>query len=143
MLRAITSTRRIGSPSGAPSTSSDISGAAAQAAPEKAVTATKIAAARALAALGGPEPLTRELRLSGVREALHQLLEGLARGRRLPLALPAQGELVERRRSLVAAGIERFHFGVLHLRAVEDRLGEEALPHSVLGVVRELGRGEP
>src|SRR5437867_936837 len=90
----------------------------------------------------GTDPVACQLGLPALREALHQVLERLLRVGTMAEPLLAQAELVERGGRPVPRGPALVHAGVLDPRAVELRLGEEALPRPVLRVVREVGVGE-
>src|SRR5262245_10525497 len=108
----------------------------------EAATASRMVDSARLTVIADSEPLTRQLRLPRLREALDDLLEKLARrGLRRQLLL-AERLFVQRGRDLVALRPQGFDARVLGGRAVELRLGEERFPDAVLRVVGELGGRE-
>src|SRR5689334_2336134 len=116
--------RMRGAPRGATSRESCGDGSA------HAVPATSNPAARTprakASALGTTQPFTSQLRFTGQREALHQVLQGLLGVRGLAELVLTQRELVQRRRDAVLVGILGRHLRVLDGGAVESRLREEA-----------------
>src|SRR5436309_6421722 len=157
MVRGTMTTRRIGSPSAGLSGAAVESGcwaaavvsgrwaAAVESGPAAGAARSTLAAkplARTLAPPRRAQSLTRQLGFTGEREALDEILEGLLGLGGLAQLLLAQRQLVERRRNLVPLGEGGLHLRVLHGRAVELGLREQTLSDAVLGVVRELERGE-
>src|SRR4029078_5552067 len=88
--------------------------------------------------LRGAQTLTRQPRFPGIGIALDEILERLLGLRRLLESLIAQRQLVEGRRHLVTLGKRSLHLRVLGFRAVEHRLREVALTHSILRVVGQI-----
>src|SRR5438093_9580224 len=156
MVRETMTTRRIGSPSAGLSGAAVESGraaavvsgrwaAAVESGPTAGAARSTLAAkplARTLAPPRRAQSLTRQLGFTGEREALDEILEGLLGLGGLAQLLLAQRQLVERRGNLVPLGVGGLHLRVLHRRAVELRLCEQTFSDAVLGVVRELERGE-
>src|SRR5262245_32782951 len=89
------------------------------------------------------EAVTRELGLSALWELLDQFLERALGVRRAPEPVLAQPAFVECGRGAVALRPAAPDARVLGQRAVEPGLGEEALAHAVLRVVREVRVGVP
>src|SRR5436309_1123491 len=157
MVRGTMTTRRIGSPSAGLSGAAVESGcwaaavvsgrwaAAVESGPAAGAARSTLAAkplARTLAPPRRAQSLTRQLGFTGERKALDEVLEGLLGLGGLAQLLLAQRQLVERRGNLVPLGVGGLHLRVLHRRAVELRLCEQTFSDAVLGVVRELERGE-
>src|SRR5262245_49948481 len=84
------------------------------------------------------QSLTRQLRFTRKRIALHQCCKGFFRLRGAAGLFLAQRELVERRGNLIPLRVHAFDSSVFDGGAVELRQGELTLAHAVLRVVREL-----